>query len=364
MTTASDKKWLIYGAYGYTGELVTREAVAHGKRPVVAGRNIEKLKPLALKHGLSLRAFDVADAAEHLSDIDIVINCAGPFAATAEAMMNACVAQGIHYFDVTGEISVFESAHRKHEKARQSGNILCPGVGFDIVPTDCLAALLKQELPDASHLELAFDFGTLPSIGTARTAIQGIKDGCLIRENGQVTSVGLGYRIRKVPFVGSPRWAVSFPWGDVFTSQISTAIPNAIVYAALPYPLCWGMKLANPLRGILSKTYPQKALNYLAESLLRDGPSETTRHSTSTSFWGRVVNQDGRECSGTITGPSVYSMTAETAVAIALEAEQKQQAGGYYTASMLVGADFLTARKGYSVKIHGVSKEAGFASVT
>ena len=350
MTSIHRKDWIIYGAYGYTGELVVREAIAQGRRQILAGRTEAKLKPLADKYDLPMRAFSINEAVEHIEGAGTLINCAGPFEITAEPMMDACLKHGIHYFDITGEIVVFQAAHYRNEQAIKAGVILCPGVGFDIVPTDCLAALLKRALPDATHLELAFDFGTLPSMGTTRTAIQGIGDGCLIRENSKLRSVGLGYRIRKIPFSSSDLWGVSLPWGDVFTSQISTGIPNAIVYGALPRAICWSMKLVNPLRGFLARPRIQKALISFAKKFLNDGPDEKTRSNTPTGFWGCVTTEDGRECSGTITAPSVYSMTAETAVAIALQAESCERSG-YFTASMLVGADFLSNRKGYQVEI-------------
>ncbi len=227
--------------------------------------------------------------------------------------------------------------------------ILCPGVGFDIVPTDCLAALLKQELPDANNLELAFDFGTLPSIGTAITAIQAIGAGGMIRENGELKQVGHGYRIRKIPFGDSSKWGTSAAWGDVFTSKVSTGIPNAIVYAVLPLAVCLSFKLVNPIRSFLSRPGMQKRLISLASKLLSDGPDAATRKKHRTRFWGRATSNDGRECSCTIIAPSVYVLTAETAVAIAMESEDWEKSGGYFTASMLVGADFLTGRNGYQV---------------
>jgi len=351
MTKSSRENWLIYGAYGYTGELVVREAIKQGRKPVLAGRTETSLKRLSEKYDLPIRAFRIEDAANNLEGVGTLINCAGPFEVTAEPIMDACLRYGVHYFDITGEISVFQAAHKRHDAAVKAKAVLCPGVGFDIVPTDCLAALLKLELPDASQLELAFDFGTPPSMGTMRTGIQSIGEGCLIRNDGKLKSVHLGYRIRKLPFSRADLWSVSVPWGDVFTTQISTGIPNAIVYAALPRFVCWLIRLSNLFRGLLSRPGLQKWMISQAGKFLNDGPDETTRTSTHTEFWGRVSTDDGRECSGTLCGPSVYDLTAETAVAIALEAEDDANEGGYFTASMLVGADFLSNRDGFKVKI-------------
>ena len=345
------KTWMIYGAYGYTGRLVVREALARGRRPILAGRDAAKLEATAEEYQLPSRAFDVGDAAEHLDGVDLVLNCAGPFTSTAEPMMDACLARGVHYLDITGEIPVFKAAHRRHQAAVDAGVVLCPGVGFDVVPTDCLAALLKQSLPEATHLELAFEFGSLPSLGTVRTAMRGIGAGCLIREDSKLKQVRHGYRIRKIPFPRGEFWAVSLAWGDVFTSQISTGIPNAIVYGAMSRSACWAMRLANPIRGILARPLGQRVLLWLAKRWLAGGSDEAARREARSGFWGRVTSEDGRERVGTISGPSAYLMTAELAVAIGGEVGRGEKQGGYYTASMLVGAEFLVGREGYEVKV-------------
>lgn len=351
MSNEASQNWIIYGAYGYTGELVVREAIAQQRKPVLAGRNEAKTRAVAEKYGLPYKVFNVNDASDHLQDIDILINCAGPFEQTAEPIMDACIKHNTHYFDITGEISVYQAAHSRHEQASKAGIVLCPGTGFDIVPTDMLAALLARELPNATHLELAFNFGSLPSQGTARTAVVGIGAGGLIREDGELKPVGLGYRVRKVPFPSGKKSSVSLPWGDVFSAYHSTGIRNTIVYCAMPAALCWGQKLTNPIRGLLARPLAQRMLLAMVEKFLDEGPGENTRATAGTEFWGRVTAADGRELTGTLTGPSVYVMTAEMSVASALQAETTAPDGGYYTASRLLGADFLSDRKGYEVNI-------------
>src|SRR6185436_9617383 len=97
-------RWLIYGANGYTGELVARRALATGERPVLAGRAGPSIEALAGDLGLEPRV-------AALSDGDVVAHCAGPFAATARPMVDACLATGTHYLDVTGEVEVFEEIY-------------------------------------------------------------------------------------------------------------------------------------------------------------------------------------------------------------------------------------------------------------
>jgi short subunit dehydrogenase-like uncharacterized protein len=167
------RNWMIYGAYGYTGQLIAHEARARGFTPVLAGRNEGKLAALAHELGFSHRTFALDDPLavwSGLADMALVLHCAGPFSATAHPMLTACLENGVHYLDITGEIAVFEAAHAQNARAREAGVLLCPGVGFDVVPTDCLAATLAHALPGATHLALGFDSKSGMSRGTARTS--------------------------------------------------------------------------------------------------------------------------------------------------------------------------------------------------
>src|SRR5262245_4018191 len=147
--------FLLYGANGYTGELIAREAVRRGLAPTLAGRTHEKLAPLGEQLGLKVRAFKLEDPAalqDSVADARLVLHCAGPFSATCGPMLQACLKAKVHYLDISGEISSFEYAHARHLEAQTRGVVVCPGVGFDVVPSDCLAATLKEHLPDANAL--------------------------------------------------------------------------------------------------------------------------------------------------------------------------------------------------------------------
>ena len=78
------------------------------------------------------------------------------------------------------------------------------GVGSDVVPTDCLALHLKQCLPSATHLALAFagqgPAGLPP--GTQRTVIEMIPYGLQTRRDGRLESAGLGMKTRMIDFGG------------------------------------------------------------------------------------------------------------------------------------------------------------------
>lgn len=209
-----NSNWMIYGANGYTGELIAREAVRRGLEPVLAGRSRDKIEPLARELGLEARGFaldDVARASEQIKGHGLVLHCAGPFSATAKPMMDACLQAKTHYLDITGEISVFELAQSLDARARDAGVVICPGVGFDVIPTDCVAATLKAAMPDATHLSLGFDSRSGPSAGTAKTSIEGLAQGGKARENGRIVDVPLAHRVRRIDFGGGEKNAMTIP---------------------------------------------------------------------------------------------------------------------------------------------------------
>ncbi|MBP7370382.1 MAG: saccharopine dehydrogenase NADP-binding domain-containing protein, partial [Arenimonas sp.] len=141
-------EWMIYGANGYTGQLIVEEAIKRGWRPILAGRSREAIEPLAQQYGLPARIFDLHDPATvlmGLRGVELVLHCAGPFSKTCEPMVKACLEIGAHYLDITGEIDVFELCHSLDAQAKQRGIVIMPGAGFDVVPTDCLASILKLE---------------------------------------------------------------------------------------------------------------------------------------------------------------------------------------------------------------------------
>jgi short subunit dehydrogenase-like uncharacterized protein len=165
-------EWMIYGANGYTGELIAREAKSQGMTPILAGRSAAKIIALARELKLLSTAFRLEVPSEivaALRGVRLVLNCAGPFSKTAAALMRACLAAKAHYLDITGEIDVLEGAHRFDAEAKAAGVVLCPGVGFDVVPTDCIALMLKKALPEATELALGFELsGRGMSAGTAK----------------------------------------------------------------------------------------------------------------------------------------------------------------------------------------------------
>src|SRR5262245_56208342 len=216
-------KWMIYGANGYTGHLVAAEARRRDLKPVLAGRRAGPIEKLAAELGLPVRVFGLDDApaasaAAAIAGMMVVANCAGPFAATSAPMIDACLRSRAHYLDITGEIDVFLAAQRRHADAQAAGIVICPGVGFDVIPTACMAAVLKESLPDAPHLVLAFNAPGPISPGTARTMARSLRfgqHGGRVRRNGLIEEVSLAQSWRHIDFAGGPATAIAIPWGDL-----------------------------------------------------------------------------------------------------------------------------------------------------
>jgi short subunit dehydrogenase-like uncharacterized protein len=334
---------LIYGANGYTGQLIVEECLRRGLRPVLAGRRTASLAPIASQHGLEMRVAALDDPAAlttALAGIRAVLHCAGPFFRTSGAMVKACLAHGVHYLDITGEIAVFEACRRRHDEAKAAGIVVMPGVGFDVVPTDCLAARLAERMPDAQLLELAFAGGGGFSRGTLKTMVLGSPQGGAIRRDGRITSVPAGWKSQSIPFRDKRRNAVTIPWGDVSTAFWSTKIPNIHTYLALPANAVRGMtlmRLVSPLLGVpIIQRFVERQIDERVS-----GPSAELRNTARMHVWGRVTHADGRTIEGTAEVPEGYRLTAMAAVESAQRVLDAPPPAGYHTPSSAFGAGFL-----------------------
>jgi short subunit dehydrogenase-like uncharacterized protein len=352
-TDAGPKPWMIYGANGYTGAMAAREAAARGMRPVLAGRNAEPIAALAAELGLEHRIFDLDDASASVAGIagmSSVLHCAGPFSATARPMLEACLANRSHYLDITGEIEVFALAHRRHERAVEAGIVIMPGAGFDVVPTDCMAAQLKREMPEATSLVLAFEAGGGPSPGTAKTSVEGLGSGGRARIGGVMTKVPLAWKVRFFERDGEQRIAMTIPWGDVYTAFVSTGIPNVEVYMCVPPAT---IKHLRRLRwiGPLLGTPPVQALLKRGVAKKVRGPSEATRASTGCVVWGEASDAQGHILRRRLRTPNGYALTVTASLGIVERLLRDPPAtGGYYTPSMLMGADYVLSLPGVALR--------------
>ena len=341
---------LIYGANGYTGALIAEEAVRRGLKPILAGRNRDALDALATHLKLTRRVFELADPAQiarNLDGINLLLNCAGPFSRTAEPLLEACLEQRVHYLDITGEIDVFALCHHAQPRAKRQGIVIVPGVGFDVVPTDCVAAMLKQRLPDASELVLAFEAGGGSSPGTAKTSVEGLAKGGRARIGGELVEVPLAWKTRTFARDGLQRTAMTIPWGDVYTAFVSTGIPNIETYMALPPATIARARWLRYLKPLLALAPVQAFLKSRAGSV--PGPDAARREATNCYVWGEVRDATGREARLALITPNGYALTVQSALGIVRHVLDAKPAGGYYTPSQLMGADYVLQLPGVSL---------------
>ena len=342
-----ETNFLIYGANGYTGELITRTAVERGMRPIIAGRNAAAIKALAEKHGLEHRVFsleqtDKLDAA--LQEAATVLHCAGPFSLTSRQMGEACLRTKTHYTDITGEIAVFEACAAADAKAKEAGIMIMPGVGFDVVPTDCLARHLKDRLPTAASLTLAFyGMGGL-SHGTQATMTMNVGKGGAVRRDGKIMSVPAAWRTREIDFGGGVvKTGVTIPWGDVATAYYSTGIPNIEVYTVVPASALKMMKLSRYL-GWLLATGP--AQRYLQSKIPPGGPSDEQRARGKSLIWGEATDPDGNRVEARLQCPEGYTTTALAALDITQKILDGNFRPGFQTPAKAYGADLVLEIEG------------------
>jgi short subunit dehydrogenase-like uncharacterized protein len=331
---------LIYGANGYTGELIARQCKADRIEAVLAGRSREAIEKLAAELGMPHRVFDLASP--ELSGASVVLHCAGPFSRTSAPMVDACLAAGAHYLDITGEIDVFEAC-----AARKSDRIMImPGVGFDVVPTDCMAAHLKRRLPTATHLALGFQGLKQPSHGTALTVVEGLHKGGMVRQDGRIVSVPAAHKTRTIDFGRGPTGAMCIPWGDVSTAWHSTRIPNIEVYMAAPLGQRVGAKLL-PAFAPLLKTGPVQRFLHARLARGQAGPSDEQRRRSRSYVWGEA-SDGSRTVVSRLETPDGYTLTVLTALAIARKVLAGDFKPGYQTPSSAYGADLILEIAGCS----------------
>ena len=335
--------FLLYGASGYVGAETARLAIADGLRPILAGRNAVKLESLATELGLEYRVFDLSDPQKielALKGMAVVLHCAGPYIHTSEPMVEACLRSGTHYLDLTGEIPVYQAIAARDAEAKLAGIMLLPGVGFDVVPTDCLAVHLKGRLPSATRLTLAFQ-GEGPAglpPGTQRTVIELIPFGNRVRRNGRLEIPEQATKTRLIDFGRGPVLTAQLTWGDVFTAYYSTGIPNIEDYAVLPKALRQNMAAFERLRSL----FKLALVRNLLKSGVKAGATAEERAHSSMHVWGEVVDEQGHKAVARLHGPEAgLDWTARTALAVVKKVTAGQAPTGFQTPALAYGADFV-----------------------
>jgi short subunit dehydrogenase-like uncharacterized protein len=247
---------------------------------------------------------------------------------------------GTHYLDITGELEVFLACHEHDLQAREAGCVLMPGVGFDVVPTDCLAMALVEALPEATHLEIAVQAMASFSQGTAKTALESLGGSAYVTRDGALVEIPMA-RDRVEATFGDDVWpAVSAPIADVFTAHLSTGIPNVSAFAGMPPRLLESLdrwRWAMP--AMRSKTLQGIAKRVI--ELRPRGPDERDRQTRHGRAGGRVRDASGKTVTGTVTTPEVYAFTADATLVCLAAILADEASPGYATPASAFGSDLI-----------------------
>jgi short subunit dehydrogenase-like uncharacterized protein len=335
-------KILIYGATGFTGGLIANHALASGLRPILGARDSSKLSALASRLQLEGHSFSLNDRQgidDALADVDVVLHAAGPFSATAEPMLDACIRTKTHYLDITGEIDVIEACAARDEEGKAAGIAVVPAVGFDVVPTDCLAAHILSRSPNATQLTLAIALQTRPSRGTLKTGLENVASGPLVRRSGNVVELTEPIR-RDISFGYGDRPTVSISWGDVATAFYSTKIPDITVVFEETGALKAISRMGPMLRRLLSATSLRSVMRWLIDQAPA-GPNQSQRDAGYARIVAEVCDVEGNIMRSRLETPEPYLLTAQTAVSAASKVSEGLVAPGFHTPSQAFGRDFI-----------------------
>lgn len=352
--TDSLNNWMIYGANGYTGKRIAHMARRVGLRPVLAGRNGSEIQKLGKELGTPVKIFDLNDPANverHLKDMKLVLHCAGPFTITALPMVNAAIATNTHYVDINGEIPALGHVHSKSEAAKEKGIMLLPGAGFDVVPTDCVAAKLHELLPDATSLQIAFLGLGGVSKGTLKSSVAQIGSGSKVRHNGELKTIPFFSLRKEISFDGEITTVHAIPWGDLFTAHVSTGIQNIEVYTSLSIP-DWIAKILSS-SNILQDIFQNKNVVSFFQSVIPffvDGPNENDQRTGKTIVIGEVKNPSGKKASVRLDSKEGYTYTVESALAAVRRVLKDDIKPGFVTPSLAYGWRFALEVPGTEIR--------------
>ncbi len=251
-TPAARTGLVIYGATGFTGRQIAelaaqrwaqqparRPGALWAQPPLLAGRDVEKLRPLAESLGLPCEAVALDDRKRLdavLSQRAIVINAAGPFSATAEALAKACVRTRTHYLDVSGEFGSFRRVDDLNVDATQLGVLLMPGAGFVVAASDFLLAEIRDAMPDVRTVRVAVSTPSRLSRGSLATLLETTREGVAVRRAGGLTTVPVGQLERAFVFAdedfGPPVLCAAVQLPDLVSAHVTArTVENVETYA-------------------------------------------------------------------------------------------------------------------------------------
>ena len=335
---------IIYGSYGYTGKLIVEESLSKNLSILLAGRNEQKLKEQSEKTGYPFAAADINNhraLVEALKEGNVLINAAGPFINTASPMVAACIEARTHYLDINGDLAVFELIKTYDSQAKSAGIMLMPGTGFDVVPTDCMAVKLKNKMPDALTLKIAFaTIGGGVSHGTATTVAGRLGEKSTRRVDGKLVPINLGENGMWLNFGERRLFFMSIPWGDISTAYVSTGIPNVESFISVSPKIYRLLKFQRLINWLLRTKAVRKFIQKKIDSK-PEGPDKEARKNACTLVWAEVKNKKGETLSTRLQTPEGYGLTAIASLLISEKVLGGIFKSGFQTPAMVYGENLI-----------------------
>ena len=337
----SQTTWMIYGATGDTGTIIAEEAVRQGHRPLLAGRSAGKLAPLAEKLALPWLALDLNDPArlaQALSQVRVVLNAAGPFMLSAAQLVQACLAAGVNYLDISGEIPALQILFSQHQAARQKGIALIGSVGFGSLATNGLAAYLAGQLPGAVSLEIAAKAANRQSsVGAARSTLRALAEGGKVYRSGQMVPYRLGKGFKTLRFPDGLTDIMPVPSADLLEAYYATGIPN--VTACIPFQRRLAAFLPLIQTALSFRPFRQRLEALIERRAARQPVAQENAAKTSYS-WARAAASNGQQIEAWLQLGEGYQFTAASSVQ-AVSRVLRDQPLGSLTPAQAFGWDFV-----------------------
>ena len=149
---------MLLGATGFTGRQAVRAVLKQrpDARWAVAGRDAARLRALVAKMvpaGARAPEVIVADTRDAASlqalarQAQVLFNLAGPYHATGDAVVAACIAGGTHYLDLIGETFWIQRLVREQHDAAQRARVkIIPCAGYEALPFDLATLWAAHQL--------------------------------------------------------------------------------------------------------------------------------------------------------------------------------------------------------------------------
>lgn len=311
---------MIYGATGYTGRMAAEHATAAGLRPILGAREKSEVAALGSELGVDHRVFGVDSSAavdEALSDVTVLLNCAGPFARTAEPLMTAAIGSETHYLDIAAELDSYHLAETLHEQATAAGVMLLPGSGGSVAMLGCLAAHAAERVEGAQHIRLALHVAGSMSRGSAFSAAESLTTRCLERADGTLVERN-PEQSRDFDFGDGPVSCFPVTLPDLVTIWQATKVPNIETYVH-----------------VSGDAFPQGDL-----ATLPDGPTAEQRHANRYQASVEVSGADGRVARSVLDTVNGYTFTPLAAAEAARRVLDGEHQPGFHTPAGLFGRGF------------------------